>query len=74
MNKDVGSSLLGLVCSYLDPNGIEKVDDYQSKLHLKRPEIAIPEHFFQYTAQVLNHRTFEGDMKKASHSTGPSFT
>jgi peptide/nickel transport system substrate-binding protein len=35
------------------------------------PEIALPEHFYQYTAQVLNHRTFEGDMKKAPHGTGP---
>ena len=71
INKDVKSSLLGLVGSYLDPTGIEKVNDHQFKLHLKRPEIAIPEHFFQYTAQVLNHRTFEGDMKKAPHGTGP---
>ena len=71
LNKDVKSSLLGLVGSYLDPTGIEKVNDYQFKLNLKRPEIAIPEHFFQYTAQVLNHRTFEGDMKKAPHGTGP---
>jgi len=71
LDKSVGSSLLGLVGSYLDPTGIEKVDDYQFKLHLKRAEIAIPEHFFQYTAQVLNHRTFEGDMKKAPHGTGP---
>jgi peptide/nickel transport system substrate-binding protein len=71
LDKSVGSSLLGLVGSYLDTTGIEKVDDYQFKLHLKRPEIAIPEHFFQYTAQVLNHRTFEGDMKKAPHGTGP---
>ena len=71
INKDVKSSLLGLVGSYLDPTGIEKVNDYQFKLHLKRAEIAVPEHFFQYTAQVLNHRTFEGDMKKAPHGTGP---
>jgi peptide/nickel transport system substrate-binding protein len=71
LDKNVGSSLLGLVGSYLDATGIEKVDNYQFKLNLKRPEIAIPEHFFQYTAQVLNHRTFEGDMKKAPHGTGP---
>ena len=71
LNKDVKSSLLGLVGSYLDPTGIEKINDLQFILHLKRPEIAIPEHFFQYTAQVLNHRTFEGDMKKKPHGTGP---
>lgn len=71
LDPEVKSSLLGLVGSYLKPSGIEKVNDYQFKLHLERPEIAIPEHFFQYTAQVLNHRTFEGDMKKAPHGTGP---
>ena len=71
LDKNVQSSLLGLVGAYLDPTGIEKVNDYQFKLHLKRAEIAIPEHFFQYTAQVLNHKTFEGDMKKAPHGTGP---
>jgi len=71
LDDNVGSSLKGLVGAYLDPNGIEKVGTHQFRLHLKRPEIAIPEHFFQYTAQVLNHRTFEGDMKKAPHGTGP---
>jgi len=71
LDKEVKSSLLGLVGSYLDPTGIEKTGDYQFKLNLKRAEIAIPEHFFQYTSQVLNHRTFEGDMKKAPHGTGP---
>ena len=38
MNKDVGSSMLGLVGKYLDPSGIEKVDTYQLKLHLKVPD------------------------------------
>jgi peptide/nickel transport system substrate-binding protein len=71
LDDAVGSSLKGLVGSYLDPSGIEKVNDYQFKLNLKRAEIALPEHFYQYTAQVLNHRTFEGDMKKAPHGTGP---
>jgi len=71
LDKDVGSSQEGLVGAYLDQSGIEKVDNHQFRLHLKRAEIAIPEHFFQYTAQVLNHRTFEGDIKKAPHGTGP---
>lgn len=71
LDPDVKSSLLGLVGAYLEPTGIEKIDDHQFKLHLTRPEIAIPEHFFQYTAQVLNHRTFEGDMKRKPHGTGP---
>jgi peptide/nickel transport system substrate-binding protein len=59
------------VGGYLDPSGIEKVNDHQFRLHLKRASISLPEDFFQYTAQVLNHRTFEGDIKKAPHGTGP---
>lgn len=71
LNEDVGSSLLGLIGGYLGPENIEKVDDYTVKLHLDRPEIAVPEHFFHYPALVLNHRTFEGDFIKAPHGTGP---
>ncbi len=71
LNKDVGSSMLGLLKSYLEPTGIEKVSDYQIVLHLTTPEIAIPEHLFHYPALVLNHRTFEGDFIKAPHGTGP---
>jgi peptide/nickel transport system substrate-binding protein len=71
LNKDVGSSLLGMVGSYLSPTGIEKTDKYQVKLHLNKPEIAVPEHLFHYPALVLNHRTFEGDFVKRPHGTGP---
>jgi len=71
LNKDVGSSLLGWVGSYLDPSGIEKTDKYQVVLHLKKPDISVPESFFHYPALVLNHRTFEGDFIKRPHGTGP---
>ncbi len=71
LNPDVGSSLLGMIGAYLDPTGIEKVSDYQVKLHLKQPEIGVPEHLYHYPALVLNHRTFEGDFIKAPHGTGP---
>jgi peptide/nickel transport system substrate-binding protein len=71
MDKDVGSSMLGLVGKYLDPSGIEKVDQYQVKLHLKTPEIAVPEHLFHYPAVVLNAKTFEGDFIKKPVGTGP---
>ncbi len=70
-DKDVGSSIKGLMGDYLDENGIEKVSDYQVKLHLKRPEIGVPEHLFHYPAIILNHRTFEGDFIKRPHGTGP---
>ena len=71
LNKDVGSSLLGMVGSYLSPTGIEKTDKYHVKLHLNKPEIAVPEHLFHYPALMLNHRTFEGDFIKRPHGTGP---
>ncbi len=71
LDKDVGSSMLGLVGEYLDLSGIEKVDTHQVKLHLKKPEIAVPEHLFHYPAIVLNHKTFEGDFIKNPVGTGP---
>jgi peptide/nickel transport system substrate-binding protein len=71
LNKDVGSSMLGLMGAYLDPTGIEKASDYQVKLHLKAAEIAVPEHLFHYPAMILNSRTFEGDFIKRPHGTGP---
>jgi len=71
LNKDVGSSMLGLMGGYLARTGIEKSGKYQVKLHLKTAEIAVPEHLFHYPAVVLNHRTFEGDFIKAPHGTGP---
>jgi len=71
LNKDIGSGMYGLIGSYLSPTGIEKVSKYQIKLHLNRPEIAVPEHLYQYPAFILNHKTFEGDFLKAPHGTGP---
>jgi peptide/nickel transport system substrate-binding protein len=71
LDESVGSSMKGLVGGYLSANNIEKINDYQIKLHLRVPSISIPEDFFQYPAQVLNHKTFEGDFLKAPHGTGP---
>mgnify|MGYP006282370059 FL=1 len=71
LNEDVGSSIKGMMGAYLNPSGIEKVNDYQVVLHLSVPEIAVPEHLFHYPALILNHRTFEGDFIKAPHGTGP---
>ena len=71
MNKDVGSSMLGLVGEYMDLSGVEKVDQYQVKLHLKQAEIAVPEHLFHYPALILNAKTFDGDFIKKPVGTGP---
>ncbi len=71
LNKDVGSSMLGLFGSYVESSGIEKTSQYQVKLHLTRPEIALPEHLYHYPAMIFNHRTFQGDFLKQPHGTGP---
>jgi len=63
--KDVGSSMMGLM-NYLDPLSIEKVDQFHVMLHLKRREMAVPEHLFHYPAMMLNHKTFEGNFPKQS--------
>jgi peptide/nickel transport system substrate-binding protein len=69
LNPDVGSSILGLM-AYLQPTGIEKVDDHLVRLHLSTPEIAVPEHLFHYPAQILHH-SFEGDIVAQPIGTGP---
>jgi peptide/nickel transport system substrate-binding protein len=71
LSKDVNSSMLALMGAYLDTTGIEKTDDYQVKIHLKHPEIAVPEHLFHYPALILNHKTFAGDFIEHPHGTGP---
>ena len=70
LNKDIGSSMLGLLGGYLSPENVEKVDDYTVKLHCSSPQIAVPEHLFHYPALIVP-RTFEGDITKQPIGTGP---
>jgi peptide/nickel transport system substrate-binding protein len=70
-DKDVGSSMMGMMGAYLDESGVEKVNAHQVRLNLKVPEIGVPEHLFHYPALIFNHKTFEGDFIKAPHGTGP---
>jgi peptide/nickel transport system substrate-binding protein len=70
LDEEVGSSLLGMIGAYLSPENIEKVDDYTVKLHLDRPEIAVPEHLLHYPAVILP-KDFEGDWIKEPYGTGP---
>ena len=69
LDPEVGSSILGLM-SYLQPTGIEQVDDLVLRLHLDSPQIAVPEHLFHYPAQIL-HSSFEGDLSTNPIGTGP---
>ena len=65
LDTDVGSPMAAVMGPYLDTTGIERTDRYQVRLHLNRPEIAVPEHLFYYPAVILNHRTFEGSFLEA---------
>ena len=71
LNPELGSPMTSVIGPYLDTTGIEKVNRYQVRLHLNRPELAVPEHLFYYPAVILNHRTFEGSFLEAPHGTGP---
>lgn len=63
------SSLKGLFGSYLSANDVEKVDDYTVKLHLSKPQVAVPEHMFHNPAAILS-KDFEGDWVKQPVGTG----
>ena len=52
---------------------VEKVDNHTVRLHLNRPELAIPESLYHYPAAIV-HRRFEeegGDFAKTPVGTGP---
>jgi peptide/nickel transport system substrate-binding protein len=70
LDPDVGSSVLGLMSYLRGMQDVEKVDDYQVRLHLQTGNIGVPEHLFHYPAVVL-HRAFEGDIIKQPVGTGP---
>jgi len=70
LNKDVGSSMLGLLSYWGGSQNIEKVNEYQVRLHLQTPNIGVPEHLFHYPGCILPH-TFEGDFIKQPIGTGP---
>lgn len=79
LDPATGSSSLGLMKPYLlneeedtlwDANALEKVDDFTVRLNLRVPQVAIPEHLFQYTNTMLDPE--EGGVFQAgSNGTGP---
>ena len=70
LNKDVGSSMLGLLSYWGGMQNVERVNDYHIRLHLKTANIGVPEHLFHYPGLIL-HRSFEGDIIKQPIGTGP---
>ncbi len=69
LNKDVGSSMLGLLSYWGGTQNIEKVNDYHIRLHLNTPNIGVPEHLWHYPGVILP-RNFEGDFIKQPIGTG----
>jgi peptide/nickel transport system substrate-binding protein len=69
LNKDVGSSMFGLLSYWGGPQNIEKINDYQIRLHLEKANIGVPEHLWHYPGLILP-RNFEGDFIKQPVGTG----
>lgn len=69
LDPDTGSSTAGLM-DYVDATNIERVDDYTVRLHLTRPQIAVPEHLNSYPNVILS-KDFEGNWVEQPVGTGP---
>lgn len=69
LDPATGSSAVGLMRGYMladklpdggavaglwDANAVEKVGDFQVRLNLKHPQVAVPEHLFHYTNVMLD--------------------
>jgi peptide/nickel transport system substrate-binding protein len=70
LDPKVGSSMNGLVGTYLDAAGIEKVDARTVRLHLKAPSSTLPYDLYHYAGAIVP-REFGGDFLKQPWGTGP---
>jgi len=82
LDPQTGSSNMGLFSAMVSgegdkqrmtPGAVEKVDAHTVRLHLNRPELAIPENLYNYPTPIV-HRRFEeegGDFSKNPVGTGP---
>jgi peptide/nickel transport system substrate-binding protein len=52
-----------------DNNAIEKVDDFTVRLHLKLPQLAVPEHLFNWPAHMMDPAE-NGIFKPGANGTG----
>jgi ABC-type transport system substrate-binding protein len=82
LDPRTGSSNLGLFGAMtrqqgagrsMTPGAVEKVDAHTVRLHLNRPELAIPENLYNYPCAVVHRRFAEmgGDLSKHPIGTGP---
>lgn len=87
LNPDTGSSNIGLFSAMVEEaegadgkkmkkmtsGAVEKVDSHTVRMNLNRPELSIPENFYNYPTAIV-HRKFEemgGDLSKNPVGTGP---
>jgi peptide/nickel transport system substrate-binding protein len=82
LDPATGSSNIGLFEALTEANGdsrrqregaIERVDDFTVRLRFSRPQLAVPENFFNYPTAIL-HREFTamgGDLSRNPIGTGP---
>ena len=87
LDPATGSSNIGLFSSMVDetmgadgkkkksmtPGAVEKVDSHTVRLNLNRPELSIPENFYNYPTAIVHRRFSEegGDLSKNPVGTGP---
>lgn len=69
LDPNTKSAMLSAM-SYMDGNGVEKIDKYTVTLHLKTPSIFIPDNLEVYPAAIVP-ATFGGDLTKEPIGTGP---
>ena len=77
LDPATGSSNLGLFQALAPGSGggtgVERADDHTVRLHLGRPELAIPENLYSYPAAMVHRRFAEegGDFSRNPVGTGP---
>lgn len=62
-----------LISKSMTPGAVEKIDDYTVRLHLNRPELAIPQSLYSYPTAIV-HRNFEKEGSNLARNpvgTGP---
>jgi len=78
LDPDTGSSVLGLMKSYMmndegtalwDASAIEKIDDHHVRLNCKAPQLAVPEHLYHYPLHILDPEE-DGVFGVGSNGTG----
>ena len=82
LDPSVGSGTWGLMSSYMleeiekdgektyelwDANALEKVDDYTINFNIRTPQVAIPEHLYNYTSAMADP---EGDFRFGPETRG----